>query len=580
MISFQLDQFTGSDAKVLITLEELANGEVKLIVDVEDGILADIRGIFFNIADESLIDGLTVTGEDVTNTNSGEIGTSDEVDRVGNAVIRPAYYDYGVEIGTSGIGFDDISSTSFIISHVDQELSLEDFIGEEFGVRLTSVGDDREGSSKLTRILEIAPDENTVKEDSQPNPITGNVLFNDSDTSNLFVVSVNGETTLVGTEIQGEYGSLLLNADGSYSYTLDNNNPDVDGLDDGESLTEVFKYTNSDGDLTASAPLTITIEGTNDAPVANADVNLIVEDSPNNPVMGNVLENDVDVDGDMLSVVSVNGETALVGQEIKGEYGSLLLNADGSYSYTLDNNNPDVDGLDDGESLSEVFRYTNSDGDLTASAPLTITIEGVSDQPPIIDEPGGDSLSARTPGFWSNHTELWDGDLTNDAKGGAGKEDFPLQDLLYSSVDPVTGESSKGLLIGDFNHDGLTNNNERTLFYSHEEALELVDASRKISKQDARYILGRSLIASWLNNLAGTPSPIDDIQDGIDWLQSHTMDENNDGLGDGNLVLGANIYGVQSKSLDWSGSPENDTGLPSGESIHTALDQYNNFGLV
>ncbi|MDJ0658835.1 MAG: VCBS domain-containing protein, partial [Crocosphaera sp.] len=260
MISFQLDQFTGSDAKVLITLEELANGEIELTVDVEDGILADIRGIFFNIGDESLIDGLTVKGEDVTNTNSGEIGIADEVDRVGNAVIRPASYDYGVEIGTSGIGFDDISLTSFIISHVDQALGLEDFIGEEFGVRLTSVGDDREGSSKLTRILEIAPDENTVKEDSQPNPITGNVLLNDSDsnTNNLFVVSVNGESTFVGKEIKGEYGFLLLNADGSYSYTLDNNNPDVDGLDDGETLSEVFRYTNSDGDLTASAPLTIT----------------------------------------------------------------------------------------------------------------------------------------------------------------------------------------------------------------------------------------------------------------------------------------------------------------------------------
>ncbi|MDJ0732312.1 MAG: VCBS domain-containing protein, partial [Crocosphaera sp.] len=250
MISFELDQFTGSDAKVLMTLEELANGEIQLTVDVADGIFADIRGIFFNISDESLIDGLTITGENITNTNSGEIGIADEVDSVGNAVIRPESYDYGIEIGTSGIGSDDISSTSFIISHVDQALSLEDFIGEEFGVRLTSVGDDREGSSKLTRILEIAPDKNAVKEDSQPNPITGNVLLNDSETNNLSVVSVNGETNFVGREIQGEYGSLLLNVDGSYSYTLDNDNPLVDGLDDGETLTEVFRYTNSDGDLT------------------------------------------------------------------------------------------------------------------------------------------------------------------------------------------------------------------------------------------------------------------------------------------------------------------------------------------
>ncbi len=169
--------------------------------------------------------------------------------------------------------------------------------------------------------------------------------------------------------------------------------------------------------------------------------------------------------------------------------------------------------------------------------------------------------------------------MTNDAKGGAGKEEFPLADILYDSVDPITGETKKGLLIGDFNHDGITNNNERTLFYSYEEAFKIVDASKKASKHDARYILGRSLVAAWLNDLAGVSSPMQDIQDGIDWLQSHTADENNDGLGDGNLILGSTIYAIKSNSADWSNSDDSDSILTTGEAIHTALDHYNNFGL-
>ncbi len=47
------------------------------------------------------------------------------------------FYDVGVEIGTQGIGMDDIQHTEFIVSGV----TLDDFkSGQEFGIRLTSVG--------------------------------------------------------------------------------------------------------------------------------------------------------------------------------------------------------------------------------------------------------------------------------------------------------------------------------------------------------------------------------------------------------------------------------------------------------
>ncbi|MDT8896337.1 DUF5801 repeats-in-toxin domain-containing protein [Halomonas sp. I1] len=65
---------------------------------------------------------------------------------------------------------------------------------------------------------------------------------------------------------------------------------------------------------------------------------------------------------------------------IEGEYGTLTLEADGSYTYVLDNTNLDVQGLGDGDTLEEAFTYTLTDGDTDQDdATLTITIDGSDD---------------------------------------------------------------------------------------------------------------------------------------------------------------------------------------------------------
>ena len=53
----------------------------------------------------------------------------------------------------------------------------------------------------------------------------------------------------------------------------------ANALDDGDIATDVFTYTVSDGSLTDTATLTITIEGINDAPVAQDDYGFINENS-------------------------------------------------------------------------------------------------------------------------------------------------------------------------------------------------------------------------------------------------------------------------------------------------------------
>jgi hypothetical protein len=192
----------------------------------------------------------------------------------------------------------------------------------------------------------------------------------------------------------------------------------------------------------------------------------------------------------------------------------------------------------------------------------------------------------RTPGFWKNWTEVWDGDASNDSRF-AGRTGFPSGDILlapYSAspeapevIDPVSGQYAEGILVGDYNRNGMTDGDESTIFYSLNEAKSILGANNKIQKDDKRYTLDRSLIASWLNYTAFNPAPTDDIDNGIAWIQEHTPDENSDGIGDGNLILGAADNAVPASSDFWN---EDSPIVPNGgELIHTALDTYNNTGL-
>jgi VCBS repeat-containing protein len=141
----------------------------------------------------------------------------------------------------------------------------------------------------------------------------------------------------------------------------------------------------------------------NDAPVANDDTDTTDEDTALVGATPGVLGNDTDVEGDSLTVSEVNGETADVGTEITLTSGALLtLNADGSYTYDP---NGQFESLDDGESDTDSFTYTASDGDLGSNeATVTITITGVNDAPVISSASFGASVSCPTASGVTNAT--------------------------------------------------------------------------------------------------------------------------------------------------------------------------------
>ena len=214
----------------------------------------------------------------------------------------------------------------------------------------------------LTITVNGANDAPTANDDvasaSEDGSASGNVLANDTD--------VDGEALTVanpGTYV-GNFGTLSLAADGSYTYTP---NAAAQGLDDGETAQDVFTYSATDGTASDPATLTVTVSGANDAPVANDDAAVTDED---NPVSGNVLSNDTDVDGEALTVTNPGTYT--------GTYGTLTLAADGSYTYTP---NALAQDLDLGDSVQDVFTYTASDGTVSDTATLTVTVNGADDGP-------------------------------------------------------------------------------------------------------------------------------------------------------------------------------------------------------
>ncbi len=148
---------------------------------------------------------------------------------------------------------------------------------------------------------------------------SGNVLANDTDSNSdsLSVTTItskltgaSGTASSGGTQIVGKYGTLTMQADGDWTYEVNNSSATINALLSG-NIQEDFTYTASDGKGgTSTATLTVQIKGSNDAPVATNDYNIAKEHTSTNDTgynaTGNVLPNDTDVDtGDTKSIAGI-----------------------------------------------------------------------------------------------------------------------------------------------------------------------------------------------------------------------------------------------------------------------------------
>ena len=194
---------------------------------------------------------------------------------------------------------------------------------------------------------------NDVASTNEDTPVSGNTSTNDTPSGD------GGNTwSLVGTNGGAAHGTVTMNPDGTYTYTPA---PNYNGTD-----IFTYKLCDADGDC-STATVTITINPVNDTPVAVNDVNTTNEDSP---VSGNAGTNDTP-SGDCANTWS------LVGANGGATHGTVVMNANGTYTYTPAAN---YNG-------SDVFTYKLCDCDNDCStATVTITINPVNDTPVAVND--------------------------------------------------------------------------------------------------------------------------------------------------------------------------------------------------
>ncbi|MGY3299526.1 VCBS repeat-containing protein [Pseudomonas sp. TE6288] len=271
-------------------------------------------------------------------------------------------------------------------------------LGEQFPVLVSDTDGDVASGTLDVIVRDDVPravnDSNASTATEQHLELSGNVLTNDIQGADRIPSGPVVAGTFVGT-----YGTLVLVADGSYTYTLNTNDPDFKNLHGGGSGVENFTYTlkDADGD-TSTATLTLNVSNLNDpVTLGGLDVNggeltvyekNLADGSAPNPGALTQSGTFTVAAPDGLQTLSVGGITVVSGgvaasfpQSITTALGNTLTitgfnPATGviSYSYTLLDNENHASG-DGANSLSEHFTVTATDTDgSTATGSLDVNI--------------------------------------------------------------------------------------------------------------------------------------------------------------------------------------------------------------
>jgi len=330
------------------------------------------------------------------------------------------------------------------------------------------------------------------------------VLANDKD--------IDGDTLQVDSvNLAGARGLAVRNADNTVTY---NPNGAFDYLKMGQEATDRFTYTISDGHGgTSTAAVTVTIFGASDPPVAVNDAVTTTEDES---VVIDVLFNDTDDFGPKI-VVAVD-ETGL--------RGSVVINPPNtSNNQVVYSPNGQFDALKAGQTATEKFAYTVSDGIGSAVGTVTVTIQGVNDAPIANIDPNG-------------YTVVRGGVLNaNDVTGTVGG---PGDDSVLLNDTDAEGEVVEAQLVTGPQYaaaSGFTLNEDGTFSYRHNGGISTydtftyraVDVHGAVSQQIVTVVISiidaaasdwQNPILRWDVNNDGYVSPIDVLLV-INYINSH-----------------------------------------------------------
>ncbi|AUV86140.1 tandem-95 repeat protein [Vibrio campbellii] len=321
-------------------------------------------------------------------SDGSSLQTSGTVDRIGAELLA----DTGFEtIGLESLGFSQTQILSL------NELYLNTLRGNET-------------SPAVEPAAPVAGDD--IVQTDEDSAIIIDVLANDedADSENLFIESAT---------VPEEQGTVEIE-DGKLIFTpAEDFNGDAD-----------ITYVVSDGELEDEASVTVTVNPLNDAPVANDD-NVVTDEET--PVTIDILPNDIDVDGDTLTIVNAS---------VPADQGTVEI-VDGKLVFTPVKNF-------NGEAT---ISYTVSDGALEDSAEVSVTVNPINDAPVANDDSAvTDEDTPVTIDVLPNDTDIEGDTLTIvNASVPADQGTVEIVDgkLVFTPADNFNGEASISYTVSD-----------------------------------------------------------------------------------------------------------------------------------
>ncbi|MCC6075585.1 Ig-like domain-containing protein, partial [Pseudomonas sp. GCM10022188] len=294
-----------------------------------------------------------------------------------------------------------------------------------------TVSDGQGGSKTVTVAVTVTPGNDAPVAVGDAVTVTEDVPFSSSIQLDANDSDLDGDSLSVvaGTFATAQGGSIVIAADGSYTYTPPANFNGTDSV----------AYTVTDGKLTDVGTLTITVSPVNDpaliGPFTDAD-----GDGKADAQQGSVREDTVLTSSGKLTVSDVDaGEAKFVVQTATaGSHGTFSIDASGNWSYVLDNDAAHVQRLTSSESVVERFTVQTLDG---ATTVVEVKVRGLDDVP---------AVTTKTP------TPSADG--STNPSGYGGTSDSPsLSVLPFDSMLGIDGSSPSSIWtrLSDLNLDQL-----------------------------------------------------------------------------------------------------------------------------
>ncbi|WP_434567821.1 tandem-95 repeat protein [Vibrio chagasii] len=336
-----------SDGSFTITPSADFFGEIEFTYDVTDAIetvAADLNLTVNPINDAPDVPDMSFTTEDgqaITITEAELLAQATDVEGDELSVVNVTSTSDTVEVTDNGDGTYTLTPEQGFFGNVDLAFDVSDgtdVVAANIDLKVEFVNDAPEATPMVAN----------VEEDGSILVTQEMLLENatDQDGDELFASSL---------ETNDPNASIVDNGDGTYTVTPSENfNGDIS-----------FTYEVSDGELSTSNDMTLTVNPVNDIPIVAPGMYHIEEDGSILFTQEDLLSGAIDIDGDDLSVTSIN---------YSGDEGTVTDNGDGTFSFV-----PEEHFSGDLQ-----FSFTVTDGTDEVEQDLNVHIEAVADAPDLV----------------------------------------------------------------------------------------------------------------------------------------------------------------------------------------------------